>query len=265
MLQWFSTLVDHVKAGHARRLTHIVAAAILVLSATRSATAGEPGGDMARVLGVTSLGCPDQAVELMNHQLLRMMPDAILNGLATDRVSPADWKPGNASYDRLRTTITEALAASEVADGPIFEFTSAKIFDKVISAWSVEEKRYFTAFFATPAGKLYLSDILNGATCKGWLKGLDSPPLPHVEGEDKARWDALMAGFEGGEARFLAKLRKLPKNEQQRFADGFKKLGGIFDSALLRSTTEQDSALKARFQKALAPRRAEIMEAMSKP
>jgi hypothetical protein len=235
---------------------------VFALSWLRIAHGGEPE-NFEQVLSSTPMPCAAEATRLMNRQLFRMMPDQILNGM--QRASRTDWTPGSLSYDKARAIITEALASEEKASGPLFRYTSLQIFEGVASTWSADEKSYYSSFFSSPSGKLYLTDIVNGATCKGWLNSLNSPPFSVFLGEDKAQWNVLMANLSGGEERFLIRLRQLPKEERKRFEVGYKKLDRVFDAALMQAVTQQDAPLKARIEKALQAHAAEILKVLSTP
>jgi len=128
------------------------------------------------------------------------------------------------------------------------------------ATWSAADKAYFTRFFARPAGRLYLTDILDGATCKGQLKTVNAPPLPPLAGADKARWEALLAAHDGGAARFTARLNALSPEEQQSFAAGYKKLGQAFEQAQGKMSAAQDAALLKRITHATQPHRADILK-----
>lgn len=240
----------------------VMATMAFALSSLRMAHGGELE-NVEQVFSSVPMPCAEEATRLMNRQLIRMTPYQIVNGM--QHASNTDWNPGNPSYDKARALVTEVLTSEEKANGPLFKYTSSQIFKRVASTWSSDEKTYYSSFFSSPSGKLYLTDILDGATCKGWLKSLNSPPFSNFLGEDKARWEALMANLNGGEERFLIKLRQLTKEERKRFEIGYKKLDRVFDDALMQAVTQQDAALKARIKKALQARAAEILKVINNP
>jgi hypothetical protein len=224
---------------------------------------GSEPKNVEQVLGSTPMPCTEDATLLMNRQLLRMTPDQILNGM--QQATGTAFTPGSPSYDKARAIIAEALASEVKAHGPLYNYTSAQILKGVVSMWSTDEKSYYSSFFASPSGELYLTDILDGATCKGWLKSLNLPPFLSFDGKDKARWEASMARLNGGEERFLIKLRQLTKEERKRFEIGYKKLDRAFDAALMQTATRQDAVLKARIEKALQAHAAEVLKTISNP
>ncbi|UVW28279.1 hypothetical protein [Massilia sp. H6] len=239
-----------------------MATIIFGLSWLRMAHGGEPES-VEQVLASTPMPCAEEATLLMNRQLLRMAPDQILSGM--QQATRTALTPGGPSYNKARAIVTEALASEEEAHGPLFKYTPAQIFKGVIATWGADEKSYYSSFFSSPSGKLYLTDILDGATCKGWLKSLNSPPFSNFHDEDKARWETSMARLNGGEERFLLRLRQLTKEERKRFEIGYKKLDRVFDAALMQAATRQDAVLKARIEKALQTHAAEILKTINTP
>lgn len=235
---------------------------VFALSSPQMGHAGE-AESVKQVFSSIPMPCAEEATRLLNQQLLRMSPDQILNGI--QQASDISLTPGSPSHSRARMIITKALALEEKADGPLFKFNLSQVLNGIASTWSAEEKSYYASFFSSPSGKLYLTDILDGATCAGWLKSANSPPFPAFNGEDKERWDALMARLKGGEERFLIKLRQLSKEERQCFEAGYKKLDRVFDVALMQIATRQDAILKARVEKALHPHVAEISKIINAP
>jgi len=251
-----------LRLGRASRKLTAMATIAFALSWLRMAHGGEPD-NVEQVFSSTPMPCAEEATRLMNRQMFRMMPDQILNGM--QQASRTDLTPGSPKYDKARAIVTEALVSEEKANGPLFKYTSSQIFRDVASTWGADEKSYYSSFFASPSGMLYLTDILDGATCKGWLKSLNSPPFSTFIGEDKARWEALMANLNGGEERFLIRLRQLPKEERKRFESGYKKLDRVFDAALMQAVSQQDAVLKARIEKALQAHAAEILKIINSP
>jgi hypothetical protein len=242
--------------------TTVMATMAFALSWLGVAHGGE-SGNVEEVFSSTPMPCTEKAVQLMNRELSRMAPDQILNGM--QRASRTDWTPASPSYDKARAIVTDALASEEKESGPLFTYTSTQIFKNVFSTWSADEKSFYASFFSSPSGKLYLTDIVDGATCRGWLKSLNSPPFSNFIGEDKERWEALFASLNGGEERFLLKLRQLPTEERKRFEVGYQKLDRVFDAALMQSVTQQDGVLKARIEKALHAHAAEIFQIIKTP
>src|SRR5438128_12137654 len=96
-----------------------------VLSWFKMAHGGELE-NVEQVFGSTPMPCAEEATRLMNRQLFRMTPDQILSGMR--QASRTAWAPGSPSYDKARAIVTEALASEEKANGPLFQYTSAKIF-----------------------------------------------------------------------------------------------------------------------------------------
>lgn len=228
------------------------------------AHAADPVAHSAEIFGAEALPCVSKATQLMSNQLNRMTPDQLLNGMRPE-ADKGSWKRGDPKYDRARVIVVEALSAEERAGGPVINISAEQVLLAVVASWSAEEQRYYSAFFSSPAGKLYLTDILDGATCTGWIKGLNSPPLLPMDGVDKAQWDDLMGGLKGGADRFVGKMRGLSKVEKDSFETGSRKLGSVFDVALKRVGTSQDAEIKRRLEKAIAPRMCEILEIQSSP
>lgn len=246
--------------GSDRRFQAVTLSILLSAPLSAAVNASEPVVRADGVLNTITLPCADEATRLMNSQLIRMAPDQMLDGMRRGFNKGDEWKPGDRKYEKARKIVVDALMAEEKESGPLFSFSAAKIMSHVTSSWSAEEKRYYAVFFAKQSGKLYLTDILDGATCKGWLKGLTQPPFTALSGADKARWDLLISNLNGGEERFLGKLRGLSKDERQSFEEGYKKLGSAFDTAPMILASQQDSAFKKRIEKAMAPHMPKILE-----
>lgn len=248
--------------GTARRGRKSVMAMLFLLAPLQLAHAAQPVANTEGVFGGVPMPCAEEASRLMNRQLVRMAPDQILDGMGRASDARADWTNGHPQYEKARAILVNALAAEEKAGGPLFRFSAEKILNDVVSNWSADQKSYYASYFSRPSGKLYLTDMLEGATCKGWLKSLNSPPFPPLVGADKAHWDKLIGTFRTGEDQFVAKLRALSKEERQSFEMGFKKLDRVFDSALMKVATQQDAELKARIEKSMRPRLAELVRTL---
>jgi hypothetical protein len=239
----------------------IAAVALCLLAPLQAAQGVPPAADTRTVFGDVALPCVAQVIGLQNRQIIRMAPDRIVGGLGR-ALGGADVVPGMPRYDQTRALVAAALAAEEAAGGPLFTFNAEKLLAQVLAGWDANDRAYYTAFFARPAGRLYLTDMLDGATCAAWLNNVNAPPLQPLDGADKAQWDKLRAGLDGAESRFLVKLHALSQEEQRRFTAGYNKLGTTFDTAPKTFEQENDAALKARIARAIGPRRAEIRAAV---
>ena len=238
---------------------------MLALLQSHAARADEPAAGSDSMFGATPMPCTAEAIRLLNRQLLKLAPDEILSGIRQAMNRPADWTTGHPSYEKARSIVVAALDAEEKANGPLFTFTPARFYDSVVANWSAEERSNYKSFFSRPAGKVYLTDMLDGAACKGWLDGFNSPPFPPLDGADKAQWDTMMVRFIGGEQRLVAKLRALPMYELKSFVAESKKVGNVFNPVLMLEAAQDDAALTARMEKAVAPHMAEILAIANTP
>lgn len=254
------------KASTTRFWMTFVTAVIFMLPLLQSqvARADEPAAGSDSMFGATPMPCTAEAIRLLNRQLLKLAPDEILSGIRQAMNRPADWTTGHPSYEKARSIVVAALDAEEKANGPLFTYTPARFYDSVVANWSAEERSNYKSFFSKPAGQIYLTDMLDGAACKGWLDGLTSPPFPPLDGPDKARLDTMMIRFIGGEQRLVAKLRALSMYELENFVAESKKLGKVFNPVLMLEAA-QDAALTARMEKAVEPHMAEISAIANTP
>ena len=238
---------------------------MLALLQSQVARAEEPAAGSDSVFGATPMPCTAEAVRLLNRQLLRMAPDEILSGIRQAMNRPAEWTTGHPSYEKARLVVVAALAEEEKANGPLFTYTPARFYDGVVANWSAEERSNYKSFFSKRAGQIYLTHMLDGAACKGWLNGLNSPPFPPLDGADKAQWDTMMIRFIGGEQRLVAKLRGLSMKELENFVAESKKLGNVIKPVLMLEGAQQDAARTARMEKAVEPHMAEIVAIANAP
>lgn len=243
-----------------RQGTMAIAAMFFSVVLSQVANAAQQDANSKPIFGAVPMPCASEATQLMNQQLVRMAPDQILDGMGRALNTRNEWARGNPKYERVREVVVGALAIEEQTSGPLFKFTPDKILSDVVSSWTAEEKAYFANFFSKQSGKLYLTDILEGAICEGWLKSLNSAPFPPLDGVGKVHWEELISSFKGGEDRFVIKLNKLSKEERQSFETGYKRLGRVFDSALMKVTAQQDADLRARIEKAMNAHVAQILE-----
>ena len=217
------------------------------------------------VIENTPMPCMKEASELMNKQFLQVTADGILESMGESLDSQAEWNKGHSKYDRAHAIVIEALAEEERVGGSIFRLTPDGILNFVTSKWSLDEKSYYMDFFSTKSGKLFLTDMLDGATCRGWLTGLNLPPFPPLESMEKSHWDVVMDGFKGSEERFLAKFQELSPEEQKSFNEGNKRLTHVFDSALMLAAQERTKAIEARVVKAVQSHMGELSEIINSP
>jgi len=222
------------------------------------AHAATTGQAIENVFGSVALPCTSEATRLLNHQLFRLMPDLILNSMRRLFGKPEGWSRGDANYEKVRAVVLEALIEEQRRAGPIYNFSVPKLLGNAVSAWNADEQRYFSSFFSSRAGTLYLTDSLERVACMAWLKGVNAAPFLPLEGEDKTHWETLLARLDDGGARFDAGMQRLSKAEKQLFWEGVARLGNVFGVAIMGPESESDPEIVRRITAALSPRFAEI-------
>lgn len=240
----------------------VLAAIVSVLALLPAAQAATPA---TAVPGLDHLPCLDEFSRIATTGFREAQPDYLLQVIGRDVQARSTWARGDPQYDKARGIVADALAADERAHGPLLAFTTSKMTNKVVAAWSADDRAYFTRFFSRPAGRLFVSDILDGAVCKGQLTVLGKPPLAPLSRADQAQVEALQKGLEGAMDRFMAKLNALSPGEKQSFDAGYKKLGQSFEMAQAETVTEDDALLRVRIDRALRPHRDALVQLAKSP
>lgn len=234
-------------------------AAVLMFSAA-PVFADERQDLVASILSTAPLPCNDAAIQLLNQQGARLVAVGVLNGVRQGAQLDAGFAPGNPHYDQARALIDKAVQEDEQRNGMLLGFTVQNVMQEAFSAHTLDDLRYFAAFFARPEGRLYWEELLGGAQCQGWLKALNAPPFLPLTGEAKLRWEQLNDGLKGAEQRFLSRLHALPQPARAEFDQGHVRLRGTFDDAYARLNRAMETSLKNRLDIAVKPHIPALLE-----
>ncbi len=238
----------------------------LLAAPLHSAFAQERTPQTKAVFGAMPVPCLAQMTQLMNRQLFRLGPDQILAGMREPLGKGAAWTRGDPNYERVRAIILRGLLEGEKKHGPLFNLSEETLLATIVEGWNPDQQRHYAAFFARPAGKLYLSDMLEGAHCDGSLEGLNKAPYLPFEGADKVKFEQLIAGLQGGSDRFLVKYRRLSAEEQKVFTAELDPVNKAVNAAQRAVPQKFDDILMKRVSEAILPLSAEIQAAAnSKP
>lgn len=210
------------------------------------------------VFGTAPMPCLTHASAMMNEQLLRVIPDSLLAGMRDGLGKDASWKRGEPNYEKVRAIVVDMIAAEERKGGPLFNLTVDQMLAEVVSRWSADEQRHYTAFFARPGGRLYLSHGLNGVLCEGWAAAMNQPPFLPLDAQRRAYWIKLLIpeSMEPLEKKFSG----LPKEEQQSVNAEYPKLNQAFESVLKNMSKKSNPIVFARLKAAVEPRMKEMIE-----
>jgi len=230
----------------------------LLLAAAGSAHA-DPAQDKlaAAIAEVTPFSCVTESNVIINRQMSLMIPRAFLEGVATHLQKDASFAKGDKTYDQLYAVIREAVALDEASNGPYIDITMPRVLASLVARWGPEDQAYYTKFFASVPGKLYLTHIVDGALCMGLLQGVAEKPYPPLAGEDKVRWEALVKEKEVQKANFTATLRALSPADQKVFKEGYERLHKSFTDAVGRVGTPGPE-FQQRFGAIVASRKPDI-------
>ena len=224
------------------------------------ASADEQATLIDQIMATGPLTCNEDAMTMLNAQLLRKGPDQVLDGYRRGLNYDKRWSAGNENYDRARAVIANALADDERKNGPIFAYTYGSAIRMAAREWSMADLRYFAKFFAEPEGRLYWNSIIEGANCSGLLKSVNNAPFQPLEGPQKEHWTKSVAALEGSQQRFFTKLGELAPLSRANFDDAYKRAGTSLSDAPLKAATAGDAALIARIDTVLKPHLPKIDE-----
>ncbi len=246
-----------IRAPFRAALASAITAACFWAVSLPSAQAVEAHPQGRAVFGSAPMPCLANASMLMNIQLYRLIPEAVLRGMRGALGKDASWKRGDPSYEKARAIVVEVIAAEERSGGPLTKFSVDQIFGDVAALWSDDERRHYTAFFARPAGQRYLAETVDGTLCKTMVDGLLRPPYAPMDAARTAHWQAFLAR----DASTGKTYPILDKEEQAALDAEFPKIHVAMQQVLKKLASKSAPPMFARVQRALAPRAVEIVAA----
>jgi len=201
---------------------------------------------IAKIAATGPLPCDQQAVGLMNQQLMKMEPDLVLAGMRKSMNLGDGWVAGNSFYDQARAILAAAFDEDQALRGPFFAYTPTDLVSKGLSGVSNDDLQYLAQFFDKPEGKLYWEEILDGATCANLLKKFGQAPYPALDAPTAEHWDKITATLKGGHERFVKRLNALPKATQAAYYDGSDKMSTLVQQAPMKLINERNQELGPR-------------------
>lgn len=207
-----------------------------------------------QILMTGPLPCIDGFLNITSQQITRIAPRGILDGIAKSANLGNEWRKGQKHYQQAYRLISEALENDIVRNGPLVGLKSSYLIDSIFVTQSDADLRYLADFFASAAGKVYWRNILDGAQCSGWLKGVELPPFLPVTFEQEAKLEVLKNNAKTTESKFITEFNLLSSTEKKTFDTAHR----IMKTRLINwennnLTKESDEAVRARIVTLMEP------------